>query len=66
MAQDDGTRGRTFHGETDQTINNAQKARVGLRHAAVVLVCPNVTERTKQRIAQSKRARAGSLAMVDY
>ena len=29
------------------------------------LVCPNVTGRTKKRIAQSKRARAGSLALVD-
>ena len=40
----------------------AGKARAGLRHA---IVCPNVTGRTKQRIAQSKRARAGSLALVD-
>ena len=40
----------------------AEKARAGLRHA---VVCPNVTERTKERIAQSKRARAGSLALVD-
>ena len=40
----------------------AEKARAGLRHA---IVCPNVTGRTKQRIAQSKRARAGSLALVD-
>ena len=34
----------------------AEKAKAGLRHA---VVCPNV------RIAQSKRARAGSLALVD-
>ena len=40
----------------------AEKARAGLRHA---VVCPNVTERTKERIAQSKRARAGSLAIVN-
>ena len=40
----------------------AEKARAGLRHA---IVCPNVTGRTKGRIAQSKRARAGSLALVD-
>ena len=40
--------------------NGAEKARVGLRHA---VVCPNVTGRTKERIAQSKRARAGSLAI---
>ena len=37
-----------------------EKARAGLRHA---LVCPNVTGRTKDWIAQSKRAR-GSLAIV--
>ena len=40
----------------------AEKAKAGLRHAGV---CPNVTGRTKKRIAQSKRARAGSLALVD-
>ena len=40
----------------------AEKARAGLRHA---VVCPDVTGRTKERIAQSKRARAGSLAIVD-
>ena len=40
----------------------AQKARAGLRHA---VVCLNVTGTTKERIAQSKRARAGSLALVD-
>ena len=40
----------------------AEKARTGLRHA---VVCPNVTERTKERIAQSRRARAGSVALVD-
>ena len=39
-----------------------EKARAGLRHA---VVCPNVTGRTKERIAQSKRDRAGSLALVD-
>ena len=41
----------------------AEKTKAGLRHA---MVCPNVTGRTnKERIAQSKRARAGSLALVD-
>ena len=40
----------------------AEKNKAGLRHA---VVCPNVTGRTKERIAQSKRARAGSLAIVD-
>ena len=40
----------------------AEKTKAGLRHA---VACPNVTRRTKERIAQSKRARAGSLALVD-
>ena len=40
----------------------AEQTKAGLRHA---VVCPNVTGRTKKRIAQSKRARAGSLALVD-
>ena len=40
----------------------AEEARAGLRHA---VVCPNVTGRTKDTIAQSKRARAGSLTIVD-
>ena len=40
----------------------AEEARAGLSHA---VVWPNVTGRTKERIAQSKRARAGSLALVD-
>ena len=38
----------------------AEKVRAGLRHA-VVVPHPNVTGRTKDRIAQSKHARAGSL-----
>ena len=41
----------------------AEKARVGLRHE---IIFPNVTGRTKEMIAQSERARAGSLATVDY
>ena len=43
-------------------LNAAEKARAGLRHA---VVCPNVTGKSKKRIVQSKRARAGSLALVD-
>ena len=38
------------------------KARAGLCHA---VVCPNVTGRTTERIAQRKRTRADSLAIVD-
>ena len=40
----------------------AEKARVGLPYT---VECPNVTGRTKERIAQSKRDRAGALAIVD-
>ena len=40
----------------------ADKTKAGLRPAVVY---PNVTGRTKKRIAQSKRVRAGSLAFVD-
>ena len=40
----------------------AERARAALRHAAI---CPNVTGRTKERVAQSKRARTGLLAAVD-
>ena len=40
----------------------AEKPKAGLRHA---VVGPNVTGRTKERIAQSKRARPGSLVLVD-
>ena len=59
MAQDGGTRGGTFHDEMDCW----SEARAGLRHAGV---CPNVAEGTNERIiARSKRARAGSLAIVD-
>ena len=47
-----------FHGEMDR----CRETKAGLRHA---VVCRNVTGRTKKRIAQSKRARAGSLALVD-
>ena len=58
IAQNGRTRGGTFHGKMDRCT----KTKAGLRHA---VVCPNVTGRTKERIAQSKRARAGSLALVD-
>ena len=40
----------------------AEKTKAGLRHA---VVCPNMTGRTKERIAHSKRARAGLFALVD-
>ena len=40
----------------------AEKARAGLRHA---VVGPNVTGRTKDRIAQIKLARAGSFTIAD-
>ena len=60
-AQDEGEWRRTAERFMAKWIA-AEKVRVGLRHA---VVCLNVTGRTKERIAQSKRARAGSLAIVD-
>ena len=41
----------------------AEKARAGIRHA---VMCPNMMGRMKERIPQSKRARFGSLAIVEY
>ena len=64
-AQDEGEWRRTVEqGGEDfmATRIAAEKARAGLRHA---VACPNVAGRTKQKIAQSKRARCGSLALVD-
>ena len=40
----------------------AEKNRAEVRYA---VVCANVTGRVKERIAQSKRPRAGTLAIVD-
>ena len=40
----------------------AEKAKARLRHT---VVNPNVTGKTKERIARSNQARAGSLALVD-
>ena len=40
----------------------AERANTAMRHA---VACPNVAGRTKERVAQSKRARAGLLAIVD-
>ena len=64
-AQDEGEWRRTAEQEAGHFMAEwivAEKTKAGLRHAGV---CPNVTGRTKKRIAQSKRARAGSLALAD-
>ena len=64
-AQDEGEWRRTAEQGAEHFMAKwiaAEKAKAGLRHAVVY---PNVTERTKERIAQSQRARAGSLALVD-
>ena len=39
-----------------------ERAKAALRHA---VVSPNVTGRTKERVAQIKRARTGLLATID-
>ena len=59
MAQNGRTRGGTFHCKMDRCRGSQG---CGLRHT---VVRPNVTGRTKERIAQSKRASTGSLALVD-
>ena len=64
-AQDEGEWRRTTEQGAEHFMAKwivAEKTKAGLRHA---VVCPNVTGRAKKRIAQSKRARAGSLALVD-
>ena len=64
-AQDEGEWRRTAEQGAEHFIAKwivQKKNKNGLRHA---VVCPNVTGRTKERISQSKRARAGSLALVD-
>ena len=64
-AQDEGKWRRTAEQEAKHFITKwivAEKTKAVLRH---VVICPNVTGRTRKRIVQSKRARAGSLALVD-
>ena len=56
--QNGGTRGGTFHDEIDRRRESQGWTTA---HSSM----PNVTGRTKERLAQSKRARAGSLAIVD-
>ena len=60
-AKDEGERRRTVEHYNGEMIV-AEKVKAGLRQA---VVCLNVTGRTKERIVQTKRARAGSLALVD-
>ena len=64
-AQDEGEWSRTAEQGTEHFMAKwivAEKTNAGLRHA---VRCPNVTGTTKKRIVQIKRARAGSLALVD-
>ena len=64
-AQDEGEWRRTAEQGAEHFMAKwmvAEKDKAGLRHA---VVSPNVAGRTKKRIAQSKRARAGSLTLVD-
>ena len=65
-AQDEGEWDRTAKEEAERFVakwSTAEKARAGLRHAVVY---PKVTERTKDRLAQSKPVRTISLAIVGY
>ena len=64
-AQDDGEWRRTAEQGAEHFMAKwivTEKTKARLRHA---VLCPNVTGKTKNRIAQSKRARAGSLALID-
>ena len=64
-AQDEGKWRRTAEQRAKHFMAKwiaAEKVRAGLRHA---VVCSNMTGGTKERIDQSKWARAGSLALVD-
>ena len=64
-AQDEGGWRKTAEPGAERFMSKwiaAEKVRAGLRHA---VACPNVTERIKDRIAQTKRVRAGSFAIVD-
>ena len=64
-AQDEGEWCRTAEQGAEHFMAKwivAEKVRAGLRHA---VVCLHVTGRTNERIAQTERARAGSLALVD-
>ena len=63
-AQDEGERRRTAEQGVERFMAKwiaADKPRTGLRHAAV---CPNATGTTNERIVHSKRACAGSLAII--
>ena len=70
-AQDEGEWRRTAEQGAEHFMAKwiaAEKARARLRHGVyyiLVVVCPNVKGRTKERIVQSKRSCAGSLAIVD-
>ena len=64
-AQDEGEWRRTTEQGAEHSMAKwiaAEKNKARLQHAVVY---PNLTGRTKEKIAQSKRARAGSLALVD-
>ena len=65
LAQDEGGWRKTVEQGAERFMGKliaAEKARSRLRHA---VVCPNVTGRTQERIAQREHARVGSLAIVD-
>ena len=64
-AQDEGEWRRTAEQGAENFMAKwivAEKSKAGLRHA---VVCPHETGKIKKRIAQSKQACAGSLALID-
>ena len=65
-AQDEGEWRKTAEQGAERLMATwiaTKNVRAGLRHA---VVCPNVTGRTKERRAQSKRVRADSLTIADW
>ena len=65
-AQDEGEWYRTAKQGAESFMTNwiaVERARAALRRAET---CPNVTGRTKERVAQSKRARTALLATIDW
>ena len=60
MAQNGKTRGGAFHGGIGRSLQRKPRPDYGS-----TVVCPSMTRRTNERIIQSKRARAGSFALVD-
>ena len=63
--QDEGEWRKTVEQGAERFHSEMDRCRESQGSTTYAVVCPNVTGKTKERIAQSKRARAGSLTKVD-